>query len=72
MDTCGGALAWQGDPGGRSKEQGARSDSGFGPFDFVGGNFRRLVLILVRATEKNKTFLNQKIPQKIIEAVNVD
>ena len=71
MYTCGGAPAWQGDPGGRRKEQGTRSDSGFCPFDFVGGNFRRLVFFLVRATEKTKTVLNQKIPQKIIEAVNV-
>ena len=53
--------------------------SGFGPSDwpimtdFVGGNFRQRALFLVRATEKTKTALDQKIHnKKIIGAVNVD
>ena len=40
--------------------------------DFVGGNFRQHALFLVRATEKTKTALDQKIHKKIIGAVNVD
>ena len=42
--------------------------SGFGPSDWpiwtdlVGGNFRQRALFLVRATEKTKTVLDQKIP----------
>ena len=52
--------------------------SGFGPSDwpiwtdFVGGNLRLRTLFLVKATNKIKIVLDQKIPQKIIGALTVD
>ena len=39
--------------------------------DFVGGNSDDVHFFLVRATEKIKTVLDQKIPQKIIGGVQV-